>query len=195
MPTFDKKTVYHSQLSAASPLRVMLTSDVKPSKFAGKPPWVAFKVDGDPGEYQYTVENDACGAALSGLPRNVWFLLTAAGSRESATIHASGVEGASAPRSQPAPAQDAESIASAFYGALEIAARVVARFEKAHGRHPSETERVIATTFFIEHNRTGRPIASAVREAPKPAPSALPPSPTYETYVAPPLEEDDELPF
>ena len=167
MATFDKKTVYHSALVPVSPLRVMLIGEVRPSKFAGKPPWIAFKVEGDEQEYQYTVENAACEAVLKQAPRNVWVTLNAAGSRDAAVLelvdlyerrdngggsgvsqHASGSTQGSAP---------GDSLAAEMFHALSVAADVVEQFRKRHGREPSETERAIAASLFIERNRSQRP--------------------------------------
>ncbi len=66
MATFDKKGIYHSDLVKAGDVTVTITTEgPQKSKYAGKPDWVGFKCDGGQ-EHTINLENDECGAALTG---------------------------------------------------------------------------------------------------------------------------------
>lgn len=58
------KTLYHGELCKMSPVQVTITSDVLESKFPGKPPYVALKIDGE--ERNYNTENDDCADFFEG---------------------------------------------------------------------------------------------------------------------------------
>jgi hypothetical protein len=66
MATFDKKGLFHSDLAKAEEVTVTITCDgpVK-SKFKGKADFISFKCED--GEHFYSIENEACGEALTGL--------------------------------------------------------------------------------------------------------------------------------
>jgi len=77
------KTLYHSELAGLEWVEVTIKSEVTPSKYSGKPPFVTMVVDRV--ERNYNVENDACADALRGrIGQKV--VLRAFGSREEATI-------------------------------------------------------------------------------------------------------------
>lgn len=93
------KTLYHSELTSLAWTEVTIKGDVTPSKYKGKPPFVAMIVAGE--ERLYNVENDTCGDALRG--RNGQKLvIRAVGSRDEATIE---IEGGASEPAHAAPAQ------------------------------------------------------------------------------------------
>ena len=96
-----KKNLYHSEAATLGPIRVTVKTDVMPSKFKGKSPYVVLLIDGH--ERNYSCENEECQKALIGLKGRT-IMMEATGGREDARII---VAGATAPQggepaSQPA---------------------------------------------------------------------------------------------
>lgn len=86
----QKTSFYHSELVKEGPLEVEMTCDGPiESKFKKDSYYVTFKWGGDP--WTYAIENDECGAALTGL-KGQTVTITAQGSREDATITVEGAE-------------------------------------------------------------------------------------------------------
>lgn len=81
---FDNKGVFHSAIVKNSPLEITLTCDgpIK-SQFAGKPPYISFKCEGE--DHTYPIENDDCGRALSGM-KGETITITATGRDKDAEI-------------------------------------------------------------------------------------------------------------
>lgn len=100
MPTFDKKGIYHSDLVKAGDVTVTITTEgPQKSKYNGKPDWVGFKCDG--GDHSYSVENPACGEALTGL-KGQTVTLRASGREADARIEViSGGKPAQQPHQKP----------------------------------------------------------------------------------------------
>lgn len=80
----QKKTLWHSELVGLGEIDVVIQSEVTPSKFAGKSPWVAMIVNGR--ERYYSCENEDCADALRGL-KGQKVHLAATGGRDDAAIH------------------------------------------------------------------------------------------------------------
>lgn len=87
MSDTPKTTCYHSELARRGTVNVIVETDVIPSKFAGKPPYVVIKLDGF--SRRYDTENDACAQSFVGL-KGCEVTLTATGSRETAAIVING---------------------------------------------------------------------------------------------------------
>lgn len=98
------KTLYHSELVNMGPTRAIVASNVTPSKFEGKPPWVALDFQNGMPNRLYNIENDACGQAFDG---HVGELVSfqAFGSRDTATIQITDAQPAAGGQ-QPAQQQD-----------------------------------------------------------------------------------------
>ena len=72
---FPKVTVYHSTLrerTAENPVRLMLASLPRPSKFKDKPDYVTFEVEGDSTSYTYQCESPEIRDQLDKLPVREW---------------------------------------------------------------------------------------------------------------------------
>ena len=96
------KTLYHSALVQMGDVQVIIKSEVTPSKYKGKPPFVTLHVENE--DRNYNTENAACEAALRG--RNGQKLtLRATGSRDDATIQI--IDGPAAHGNTPAQRQQA----------------------------------------------------------------------------------------
>ena len=164
--TFSKKGCYHSELRDASPLTVCFTSDVKASKYAGKPPYIEFKVEGDDATYQYQVENGGIEALLKGTRRNEWVEITATGTREDADIEitylaaqppAQQQQGRANGSATPPPTTDDgnDTLARVVWQCLEASHQIITAFEKKHGPM-TENHRAVAIHLAIEHFRGNR---------------------------------------
>ena len=100
------KTLYHSELVNIGPARAVVASNVTPSKFDGKPPWVALDFQNGMPNRLYNVENDACGKAFDGHVGELVFF-QAFGSRDTATIQITDAQPAAGGQPHaPAPSQD-----------------------------------------------------------------------------------------
>ncbi len=110
------------------------------------------------------------------MPLNTPLRITALGSKEAAHLEVEQSEKSSAPNSSEAPATDARATqqnrvqapapapaaptcSRGYWDALDVAVELVARFKAKHGREPSEAERAIAATLYIEFNRSGKPLS------------------------------------
>lgn len=164
MARFEKKSVYHSMLARESPITIMFTGEVRPSKYRGKPPYIPFRVEGDESDFWYSVENDNIESVLQNAPQNVWITATFAGSRDAAIVSWDGspapapaTDGQTAPQPQP---QD-EPLSRTYFEALETAGQMIDRICADHEKTPSHdmwlsTAHAIAASIFIEYNKNGR---------------------------------------
>jgi hypothetical protein len=82
-PKQPSKTLYHSELVKLSPVQVTVQSDVLPSQFKGKPPFVVLLVKGR--ERNYSCENEGCEVFFDG-QKGRSFTLIAAGRGAEATL-------------------------------------------------------------------------------------------------------------
>lgn len=107
MATFTKedgtirKNLYHSDLAGLGPTTIVLKSAPKPSKYAGKPPYVRLQVAADETVYTLGIDNQNVQQVLAGLPIGTPVQVQAAGRDEAATLQ---VFGAGAPLPAAAPA-------------------------------------------------------------------------------------------
>jgi hypothetical protein len=167
---FPSRRVYWSQLRERSPLTIVLLDQPRDSKFPDRLPYVRFRVDGEDPEHELQIESEAARWTLEknvavGVPTTV----AATGTGEHAELK---VQGAAPARRSPAAAPAApgassdapegDSLARSYFAALEAATELVATFKERHGREPSEAERTIACSLWIEQNRSGgrRPLRS-----------------------------------
>ena len=77
------KTLYHSELVKMGPVKVTVKSDVLPSKFQGKPPYLELLIGNN--LRQYSTENNECADFFQG-QKGRSFTIVAEGSREQAII-------------------------------------------------------------------------------------------------------------
>jgi hypothetical protein len=179
---FPKVTVYHSTLrerTAENPVRLMLTSLPRASRYPGKPEYVTFEVVGDSTSYTYQCETPAIREQLDSLPVREWLDVRAFGAKDAAVLEVEPVStSVDAPARSPmgemspignTPAgvthgshEAAPSLSRAYWDALDAAVAIVEAFRKRHGREPSEAERCIATGLWIEQNRSNgrRPLCT-----------------------------------
>jgi hypothetical protein len=190
MPTFEKKTVYHSALRNAGPLEVQITHGFQQSKFKGKPPFITFRVRDDAESYTYTPENEGIehelAAVVEQTDRSTWLRVHAVGEREGAEMHVETLDSAPAPaattrRSAPpaahSPHQDEGTgrppLAREMWTALEAGRQLIEQFNTMHGREPSDAELRVGLSLFIELQRSeGRRPVYAARNNPAPARTA-----------------------
>lgn len=179
MAKFEKASVYHSALAKESPIEIMFTGDVRPSKYPGKPPIIPFKVQGEDQDHWYNLENDEIETILTGAPRNVWLSVTFAGSRDAAVVFwGDDPAPAQAPKPAVAPAQQSngqaaptgEPLSRTYFEALQTAAAIIDRICADHEKAPTDDAwlsavHAAAASLYIEHNKNGRtrPIRSEVR--------------------------------
>ena len=164
---FPKVTVYHSTLrerTAENPVRLMLTSLPRPSKFKDKPDYVTFEVEGDSTSYTYQCETPAIRDQLDALPVREWLDVRAFGAKDAAVLEVEPVNGSPVKAAEKAPpaAPESPSLSRAYWDALDAAVAIVDAFKKHHNREPSEAERAIACTLWIEQNRSAgrRPLCT-----------------------------------
>ena len=169
-----RKTLYHSELrgrSETEPVRIQILEEPRESKYAGREPYALVKIEGDEVGRYYAIENPEIFSQLGALPRNTWLAVTALGSRESAVLEVVDQEPAATQPVANRIAKDIRqvvkdednapgSIGGSYWRCLRLAKSVVGAFEKEFGHEPSEAERAIATTLFIEQCRSGRPLSS-----------------------------------
>lgn len=112
------KTLYHSELAKAGRVLVKITSEVTPSKFTGKPPFLSMVFNGE--ARNYTIESEACAAVLRGRNGQT-LLLEASGSGKDNTaqiqlfaapigaqVPTAAPQQQAPPANQPPPAQAAQ---------------------------------------------------------------------------------------
>ena len=171
----QRRTLFHSALRQMGPVVAELTAKPRPSKFPGKPPFAFFVIDGVEREYQ--VENEAIAQALQEVPLRTPVRIEALGSKDAAVLDvrpavdpsetyrrrdvvpATTAAASQQNRVAPAPVPaEAPTCSRGYWEALDVAVELVAAFQKKHGREPSEAERAIAATLYIEFNRSGKPL-------------------------------------
>ena len=165
---FPKRSLYHSNLrekTEASPLRVCFTSPPRDSKYPNKPAYVTLEIEGDGIDYTYAVENEAIRAQLTKVDFGPWYEVRALGAKDSAFLEITEADSAKSDEPAGAQRQDAAegpSLSRGYWEALDAAVLLVEAFRKRHGREPSEAERAIACTLWIEQNRSHgrRPLCS-----------------------------------
>jgi hypothetical protein len=157
----------------------VLTARPRPSKYPGKPEYCDLTIGGE--SWQYNTETPAIADQLRDVPLNVPLRITAAGSKEAAHLEVELSEGdlkkyAPAHKSTEAPTTHARTAAQnrvqapaqapaaptcsrGYWDALDVAVALVEQFKARHGREPSEAERAIAATLYIEFNRSGKPLS------------------------------------
>jgi hypothetical protein len=148
----------------------VLTHKPRASKFSGRPDYCRFIIDG--AEFDYQCETPAIAEQLQAVPLNTPLRITAAGSKAAAHLAVEQASPASteAPTTiartaaqnrvqAPAPTPAAPTCSRGYWDALDVAVALVEQFKAKHGREPSEAERAIAATLFIELNRSGKPLS------------------------------------
>jgi hypothetical protein len=162
------------------PTAAVLTHKPRASKFAGRPEYCRFIIDG--AEQDYQCESPAIAEQLQAVPLNTPLRITALGSKEGAHLEvekgreptlsaeivspsrqSTAVDTIARTAAQnrvqaPAPAPAAPTCSRGYWDALDVAVALVAQFKARHGREPSEAERAIAATLYIEFNRSGKPL-------------------------------------
>ena len=93
------KTLYHSGLVKMGPVQVTVKSEVLPSKFKDKPPYVVLAIGNE--DFNYSTENDECAGFFEG-QKGATFTLVAEGSRENAILTYVGQAAPEPPPEQPA---------------------------------------------------------------------------------------------
>lgn len=161
-PTFPKRRVYWSQLRERSPLTIVLLDQPRDSKYPERLPYVRFRVDGESTEHELQIESESARWTLEKrVSVGVATTIAATGKGELAQVEIQGTTSTSPEQCErPAtatanPAASGDSLARSYFAALEAAADLVAAFKARHGREPSEAERTIACSLWIEQNRSG----------------------------------------
>lgn len=161
--TFGRKTVYHRDLRAASPISVSLLSHPQPSKYPDRLPYCRFTVEGEAGTFELQVENAGVQAALAAIPLGHYVTVVATGSRDSAQLVVLDPDATLPyPAGQPARAEEQRaesqpaqpSLVRSYAEALIAAEKLVAAFKARYGREPSQAERCIGTSLYIEACRS-----------------------------------------
>jgi hypothetical protein len=170
--TARARTLYHSKLRDLGCVSAVLTARPRPSKYPGKPEYCDLTIGGE--SWQYNCETPAIAEQLQAVPLNTPLRVTALGSKEAAHLEVEQAEaGPTGPTfypattsrtaaqnrvQAPAPAPAAPTCSRGFWDALDVAVALVEQFKAKHGREPSEAERAIAATLYIEFNRSGKPL-------------------------------------
>jgi hypothetical protein len=162
-------TLYHSALRALGEVSAVLTHKPRASKFSGRPDYCRFIIDG--AEFDYQCETPAIAEQLQAVPLNTPLRITALGSKEAAhlEVEQAGPASTEAPTTTarsaaqnrvqaPAPTPAAPTCSRGYWDALDVAFALVEQFKAKHGREPSEAERAIAATLYIEFNKSGKPL-------------------------------------
>ena len=151
------------------------SSKPRPSKFPGNPEYCHVVINGQ--ELEYRCETPEIAAQLQDVPLRTPVRIEALGAKDAAVLDVrpavdpsevsrrqDNVPATTAAASQqnrvaPAPvAAPAPTCSRGYWEALDVAVELVAAFQKKHGREPSEAERAIAATLYIEFNRSGKPL-------------------------------------
>ncbi len=171
--TARTRTLYHSALRAMGEVSAVLTARPRPSRYPGKPEYCDLTIGGE--SWQYNCESPAIAEQLQAVPLNTPLRIHALGSKEAAHLEVeqgenrSPANGSEAPTTvsrltsqnrvqAPAPTPAAPTCSRGYWDALDVAVALVEQFKAKHGREPSEAERAIAATLFIELNRSGKPL-------------------------------------
>lgn len=164
MSTFGNQTVWHSAIAAQGRIKVMFTTYPRPSKWAGKPAYARFRVEGDGMEYILNMENTAVEHAIQALPLNAWVTVQFTGSRESANMSVFDAPPSPQPDQPTTTAQsqpqrtEPDDVVNRFWLALMAAREVEQTYEQMFDEPLSEATRMLATTLLIDWNRSGRPL-------------------------------------
>lgn len=163
--TFSKRSVWHSDLRAASPLVVRFMGDVTVSQFKDREPYagglyIDFQVAGDSATYSYNIENEVIEHQMSvirALAENPggWIKVTAIGTRAEAELIC---EEPAAQEIPPEAAEGYRSVERAAEHALMLSGRLHKKFEREFGQPPTETETSFAISLLIRSENTGLPI-------------------------------------
>ena len=187
----QRRTLYHSKLREFGPVVAEFSSKPRPSKFPGKPEYCHVIINGQ--ELEYQCETPEIAAHLQDVPLRTPVRIEALGSKDAAVLDVrpavdpsdlcqnfagsspetsrrrDDVPATTAAASQqnrvaPAPVAPQQATCSRdYWEALGVAVALVEQFKKRHGREPSEAERTIATTLYIEGNRSGKPLTKVAR--------------------------------
>lgn len=191
MHTWDKKTIYHSNLRTLCKERgeglvVMLNANPLPSAYPGKPPFVPFYIQGDKacqGEccakdqkehrsYTYQVENDAIGEAIQRTAKKMWLKVTAVGGSDDAELIFERIEGGPLTSHEiarshggSAPVTGYETLFDDYVHALEVSHRIHEWWnEQFPGEELTESIRTVANSLHIQAQRDGweKPLHSEI---------------------------------
>jgi hypothetical protein len=77
--TFDKKSLYHSDLAKAGEITVQFTGKPRDSQYPGKPRWVGLMVQGDDTKYTLNIENADVEKSIESAPTGAWVAVRAEG--------------------------------------------------------------------------------------------------------------------
>ena len=90
-----------------------------------------------------------------------WYQVRALGAKDAAFLELNAADAANLPAPPDAPpapsrqdASESPSLSRGYCEALDAAVLLVETFRKRHGREPSDAERAIACTLWIEQNRS-----------------------------------------
>ena len=161
-----RKPLYHSDLRE-NPVRLTVLTAPTASRYPGRLPYVRVRLAEDGTERLLELENEAVSQVIAKLKGRT-ATVVASGSRESAVLQVLDEDATIAyPASHPlapaarvvpeaATAVTAEpSLARRYFAALEVATAVLDEYERRHGAPPSENQRCLATTLFLESLRGG----------------------------------------
>ncbi len=133
--TAQTRTLYHSKLRELGRVVAVLTHRPRESKFAGRPPYARFVIDG--AEFDYQCETPAIAEQLQAVPLNTPLRITAAGAKDAAHLEVEQAEaGPTGPTfypattsrtaaqnrvQAPAPAPAAPTCSRGYWDALDVA--------------------------------------------------------------------------
>ena len=168
-PTTKRKPLYHSDLRG-KPVRLTVLAVPKASRWPEGRPYTRVRLAEDGTEHLLEIENEAVLQVLAQLKGRTVTVI-ASGSRESAALQVLDEDATLAyPTSHPlapatrvVPEAAAEvtaepSLARRYFAALQAAATVLEEFERRYGAPPTEHQRAVATTLFLESLRGGHPL-------------------------------------
>jgi hypothetical protein len=153
----------------------VLTARPRPSRYPGKPEYCDLTIGGE--SWQYNCESPAIAEQLQAVPLNTPLRIHALGSKDAAHLEVEQAanlppagSSTEAPTTHartaaqnrvqvPAPTPAPPTCSRGYWDALDVAVALVERFKAKHGREPSEAERAIAATLYIEFNRSGKPLS------------------------------------
>ena len=165
--TLGKLSIYHSELRARSadgPVRLMFTGLPRESKYPNKPPFCTFQLADDSTSYTLTLESDAVRETVERCELRQFYDVRAFGAKDAAVLEVEPVNGSPVKAAEKAPtaAPESPSLSRAYWGALDAAVAIVEAFKKRRNREPSDAERAIACTLWIEQNRSAgrRPLCT-----------------------------------
>lgn len=77
--TFDKRSLYHSDLAKVGEVTVQFTGKPRDSQYPGKPRWVGLMIQGDDTKYTLNIENADVEKSIAAAPLNAWVSVRAEG--------------------------------------------------------------------------------------------------------------------